>query len=257
MAPKDKRDIAGQPFAGIPPQQVGNKIPGITLGPVTPAPTNRDGSSPYKVEDPRRQEDSAYSPMDAMELHRRSDVDSSKLAQHHTLGVAPNQGSPGNHHHDGVDSLQLPVTSLAGGITGQVFNWTPVWTAETTNPTLGNGQFLGMYCRIGPMVFVTYKLLMRSTTTYGNGRYRFSLPPGLPDYQGGGTGYELVGHMRNTSWSDFFPVVAYVNGGRISDIWPSTQKEQGREGLTHTGYKGAWVADDEIQLTGWYVTDAA
>ncbi len=40
--------------------------------------------------------------------HRSSDVDSSILAQHHTLGVGPNQSSPGNHTHDGVNSKFIP-----------------------------------------------------------------------------------------------------------------------------------------------------
>lgn len=35
------------------------------------------------------------------EFHRRSDVDTERTAQHHTLGTGPFQAAPGNHNHDG------------------------------------------------------------------------------------------------------------------------------------------------------------
>jgi hypothetical protein len=48
-------------------------------------------------------------------FHRRSDVDSRREAQHHTLGTDPTQSSPGNHTHDGSDSPSiLTGTSLTG-----------------------------------------------------------------------------------------------------------------------------------------------
>lgn len=37
-------------------------------------------------------------------FHTRSDKDSSKIAQHHTLGIDANQASPGDHSHDGRNS---------------------------------------------------------------------------------------------------------------------------------------------------------
>lgn len=36
--------------------------------------------------------------------HSNSDVDSSTTSQHHTLGIAHNQASPGDHLHDGKSS---------------------------------------------------------------------------------------------------------------------------------------------------------
>lgn len=37
-------------------------------------------------------------------FHSRSDRDSAKSAQHHTLGLDANQASPGDHTHDGRNS---------------------------------------------------------------------------------------------------------------------------------------------------------
>lgn len=47
------------------------------------------------------------SPQEVSQFHRQSDVNSSPLAQHHTLGIQPNQASPGDHTHDGKDSRLL------------------------------------------------------------------------------------------------------------------------------------------------------
>lgn len=40
-------------------------------------------------------------------FHAKSDLDTSKVAQHHTLGPGANQSSPGAHKHDGRDSKLL------------------------------------------------------------------------------------------------------------------------------------------------------
>lgn len=39
--------------------------------------------------------------------HSNSDVDSSVVAQHHTLGILHNQSAPGDHKHDGKSSKLL------------------------------------------------------------------------------------------------------------------------------------------------------
>lgn len=54
--------------------------------------------------------------------------------------------------------------------------YTPAWTATTTNPTLGNGTITGKYTRIGKLIIGRISLLMGSTTTFGAGAYRLSLP---------------------------------------------------------------------------------
>lgn len=54
-------------------------------------------------------------------MHARSDVDSSKRAQHHTLGMSRTQAAQGDHVHDGVlgrkiGPLELdPTTGIVQG----------------------------------------------------------------------------------------------------------------------------------------------
>jgi hypothetical protein len=47
-------------------------------------------------------------------LHANSDVDSSTIAQHHTLGPQPNQASPGDHSHDGKSSKKINYSDILG-----------------------------------------------------------------------------------------------------------------------------------------------
>ena len=54
--------------------------------------------------------------------------------------------------------------------------YTPAWTAVTANPSLGNGTLTGRYFKIGKLYIVEISLAMGSTTTFGTGNYRWSLP---------------------------------------------------------------------------------
>lgn len=48
-------------------------------------------------------------------FHTNSDLDSRVQAQHHTLGAAPTQASPGDHTHDGgTSALLLAGVTLTG-----------------------------------------------------------------------------------------------------------------------------------------------
>lgn len=44
---------------------------------------------------------------EVQKIHSNSDIDSSTQAQHHTLGIQHNQGSPGDHKHDGKSSRRI------------------------------------------------------------------------------------------------------------------------------------------------------
>lgn len=48
------------------------------------------------------------------QAHINSDVDKSRLSQHHTLGVSATQASPGNHNHDGITSVKIKASDLDG-----------------------------------------------------------------------------------------------------------------------------------------------
>jgi hypothetical protein len=54
--------------------------------------------------------------------------------------------------------------------------YTPTWTADTTNPVIGNGTITGRYVQIGKLTFFSFKILAGSTTTFGTGTYSVGLP---------------------------------------------------------------------------------
>lgn len=58
---------------------------------------------------------SAVSTQEVNDFHINSDVDSSAISQHHTLGVLATQASPGNHTHNGKDSKRIKFSDIEGG----------------------------------------------------------------------------------------------------------------------------------------------
>lgn len=68
-------------------------------------------------------------------------------------------------------------------ITGSTFpintawqSYTPEWTTDGTQPTLGNGSLTGAYKVIGKICFVRVRLYWGTTTNSGTGTFYFSLP---------------------------------------------------------------------------------
>lgn len=47
------------------------------------------------------------SPTEVTKFHANCDRDSSQTADHHTLGTQHNQGSPGDHNHNGKNSKKI------------------------------------------------------------------------------------------------------------------------------------------------------
>jgi hypothetical protein len=53
---------------------------------------------------------------------------------------------------------------------------TATWTAVTSNPAIGDGAITGRYMRVGDWVEGQIRIVMGSTTTYGSGTYRLTVP---------------------------------------------------------------------------------
>ena len=59
---------------------------------------------------------------------------------------------------------------------GEWTSFTPTWTGSTTNPAIGNGLIEGRYKLVGKTVHVWMMMTAGSTTTFGSGEYKISLP---------------------------------------------------------------------------------
>lgn len=60
--------------------------------------------------------------------------------------------------------------------TPNLLGYTPVWTASSVAPVLGNGTLVGRYIIRGGLCRLQLELTIGSTTTAGTGSYTFSLP---------------------------------------------------------------------------------
>lgn len=67
-------------------------------------------------------------------------------------------------------------TAALGDFANATTSITPVWSAASVNPTIGNGSLTGSAIRIGAMIYAAIDLDFGTTTTFGTGVYTFSLP---------------------------------------------------------------------------------
>ena len=74
-----------------------------------------------------------------------------------------------------LKNLKLEKADLADEVGGWS-DYTPVWTAASSNPAIGNGTIAGRYTQLGKTVHARIAVTMGGTTTFGTGIYSFSLP---------------------------------------------------------------------------------
>lgn len=130
--------------------------------------------------------------------------------------------------------------------------YTPVWTAATTNPSLGNGTLTGQYMKIGRTCHVMIKLVMGSTTTYGSGSWRISLP-----FQASGTDPGALSWSYSTSASSNFILGAspLPNSTSTSDnIWLASQSTPGDWDVMNSTVPLAHAASYILRGWGTYQT---
>lgn len=68
------------------------------------------------------------------------------------------------------------LTVNAFDVTGTWSSYSPTWTANVSNPTLGNGTLAGRYRKIGKTYDVFVSLTIGGTTSIGSGTYFITLP---------------------------------------------------------------------------------
>jgi hypothetical protein len=71
---------------------------------------------------------------------------------------------------------QVLTAAQMNGIGEAWTTFTPVWTASTTNPAIGNGTLTGKFCRVNKLIIASFEAVFGSTTTFGTGTYLFDFP---------------------------------------------------------------------------------
>jgi hypothetical protein len=95
----------------------------------------------------------------------------------------------------------LTVGGIVGTDLGKWQAYTPTWTADTTNPAIGNGTLTGRYIVIGKLCTYVLGLVMGSTTTYGSGNWAFSLP--INAVNTAGINFYGVAHIRKAGTANY------------------------------------------------------
>lgn len=118
--------------------------------------------------------------------------------------------------------------------------YTPVWTASTTNPTLGNGTLTGAYMQAGKLVIWRLKLTFGSTTTVGSGTWSFTLPAtAASTTEASGSGL-----ARDDSAVAYTPLVVRAAGGVFDLVGPSSR--------VNNASPYVWATLDTITASGVY-----
>lgn len=75
-------------------------------------------------------------------------------------------------------------------------SFTPVWTAASVNPAIGNGTLAGAYRQIGKTLDCRFTINAGGTTTFGTGQWQITLPNSLSATASFGAG---VGYISSNS----------------------------------------------------------
>lgn len=117
---------------------------------------------------PRPTEQTSYD--EVKRLHNNSDIDESPRAQHHTLGILPNQASPGDHIHDGRTSRKLDAENFVTTFKPYTSIWSGTGLTYTGTPTVAGYILFGSLCHFRIRVNLT------TVTNFGTGQYFLTLP---------------------------------------------------------------------------------
>jgi hypothetical protein len=155
-------------------------------------------------------------------------------------GVTGNTGATGN-------------TGVTGASASDLTEWTaytPTITPDTGTFTLGNGALTGRYKQIGKTVFFYTKLVYGSTSSPGNGHWKFSLPVEAKDsnymfsaaiLDDGAAWYGGIGNGNYTGSTTNFVVI-------------TTNPNEALTGWVPVGNGGpfTWGTADNITISGSY-----
>jgi len=140
------------------------------------------------------------------------------------------------------------VTINDSDITSAWTSYTPVWTAASINPNIGNGTITGNYKVIGKICFVRGNLVIGSTSAFGSGEWYVSLPFDAVDAD---TIQIAVSILDNgTAWYN-----ALMNGARAGFVSKSVVQYQtvgGTANAIATGMPFAWAPGDRFTWNGSY-----
>jgi hypothetical protein len=158
-------------------------------------------------------------------------------------GIVSSTTAPGD-----TTVLWLDTAATAVGVDlDEWTDYTPTWTASTTNPVLNNGSIIGRYKQIGKTMFFTIKLTIGSTTTFGSGAWRFTLPATAQGYS-----YQFpVAILDNgTAWYQAMAVGDYAGSTSYFSVIVNTTNAPSV--AVESSVPMTWATTDTLTVSGTY-----
>ncbi len=140
----------------------------------------------------------------------------------------------------------LPLSNL-GSFTFS--SWTPTWTTSGTAPAIGNGTLTGTYLQIGKLVFFDMLLTAGSTTTFGTGRFTFTLPA-TPASTASVSGLSGVASDSSASRSYACPVIAASS--TTIQLFTDTDSGASAANVLTSAVPFTWASGDTLAIHGWF-----
>ena len=140
------------------------------------------------------------------------------------------------------------VTINDSEITSAWTSYTPVWTAASINPNIGNGTITGNYKVIGKICFVRGNLVIGSTSAFGSGEWYVSLPF---DAVNADT-IQIASSILDDGSAWYNGLMNGARGGFVSKSAVQYQNVGGTTSGLATGSPFAWAPGDRFIWNGSY-----
>lgn len=150
------------------------------------------------------------------------------------------------------------VTSANGSLSNEVVmgawtSFTPTWTSETSGtPSIGNGTLAGFYLTIGKTHFFRIRMQVGSTTTFGSGRWNFTI--------GGSVGTATAGqqtvvcHMADSSSGAVQGGGAWIAASASPVVRPTPAGSGSINGIS-SAVPWTWATSDALEIQGMIEVD--
>ena len=146
----------------------------------------------------------------------------------------------------------LAVGRTAEAVYGGWTPYTPVWTAATTNPNLGNGALVGRYQKTGATVACHINLIPGSSTTFGSGAYSLTIP--VPAANAGCT---YIGHAHLIAGSTRYGGDFVISPGATlgGPYMPPSTSNSSLAAMT-AALPGGFTSGNSLRITVVYETSS-
>lgn len=154
-----------------------------------------------------------------------------------------------------ITNAKLATTS--GEIGAALQSWTPTISASGGgSPAIGNGTFSCQYVQIGKLVFGHFKITRGSTTSFGTGEVRFSLPVTASTNQGTGSAIGQFYTIDASAPADYGGLFGLVSTTTFRCLFHNDTIGGGMRTVSESGSQPfAWATSDIID--GNFMYEAA